>query len=424
MALPVPAQYVLDFEQMGFGMFVHWGLYSQLGRGEWVYKVENMDMAEYKKLADTFTAEDFDADELVLTAKNAGCRYICFTSRHHEGFSLYDTRGLNDFDVMHTPCGRDLVGEFVDACHRHGISPFLYHTTRDWYNPDFVDNFDRYLDYLYKSVEILCTHYGKIGGFWFDGNSTYRDADWKETRLYSMIRKYQPEAILLNNMGINSKGVVSHPDLDVIPYERGNPRPMNREGMPKYLAAEMCDTINDHWSIGINDFNYKSPARLINNICRCRKAGANYLLNIGPTAEGGVQPYQRELMALIGRWMEIFGEAVYSGRPYGAVSYGAASHLGVHYDSNDERCFILKGEGKLYIFCVNTGIAGDENVTMRSYYCGSYAFDNVPDRVKSVRWMDSGEELSFVQQDDTLVLRVTPQHYGSSFCVRVAEAEI
>ena len=100
-------------------------------------------MNEYKKLMETFTAEDFDAEEMVLIAKKAGCKYITLTTRHHEGFSLYDTCGLNEFDAPHSPCGRDLVREFVDACNKHGIVPFFYHTTLDWYNKDFDEDFDK-----------------------------------------------------------------------------------------------------------------------------------------------------------------------------------------------------------------------------------------------------------------------------------------
>ena len=125
MAVPVPLPRIAAFEKMGLGMFVHWGLYSQLGMGEWTYHIHNRDMKDYKKLAETFTAEDFDAEALVLTAKNAGCKYITLTTRHHEGFSLYDTCGLSNFDAPHSAAGRDLIREFVDACNKHGIVPFF-----------------------------------------------------------------------------------------------------------------------------------------------------------------------------------------------------------------------------------------------------------------------------------------------------------
>ncbi len=412
MKIPQAKKYITDFEQMGFGMFVHWGLYSQIGKGEWIYALDNMKMTDYEKLKDTFTAENFDAEQLVLTAKNAGCKYITLTTRHHEGFSLYDTCGLSDFDAPHSPAGRDLIKEYVDACRKYDIVPFFYHTTLDWHNPDFENNFNDYLEYLRKSVEILCKNYGKIGGFWFDGNWSKPDADWKEDELYATIRKYQKDAIIVNNTGLQARGQVGHPEIDSVTFEQGKPDLMHREGMKKYLAAEMCHTVNDHWGIGKNDINYKSPKELIENLCDCRRNGANYLLNIGPEAQGAVNSYQRELFGLIGKWMSIFGEAIYNGRPYPAFSVG--------------KNFILKSiDGKsLYFFVYDLGYFGNENVTASKSYHGSYSFGNVADKIKSVHWMDNAEDLDFIQNDNMLCVNFTGYRYGESYCVRVAKAEI
>lgn len=410
MSIPVAKKYIADFEKLGFGMFVHWGLYSQLGKGEWTYYMEKMNMDEYQKLAETFTAEGFDAEELARTAKEAGCKYITMTVRHHEGFSLFDTCGLNEFDSLHSPCGRDLAREFVDACRKYDIVPFFYHTTLDWYNKDFENDFDKYLDYLNKSVEILCKNYGKIGGLWFDGNWSKPDADWKEDELYATIRKYQPEAMIINNTGLNHRGEPGNIEIDSVTFENGRPTPMDREGMKKYLAAEMCETINDHWAIGFDDLNYKSPATLIENLCQCRKVGANYLLNIGPHAQGEIDPYQRELLKLIGRWTKTFGEAIYDVKPYVTTSFG--------------KNFILKGNGKLYIFCIKPGSEQNANVSVNGSYYGPYAFGGVTDKVKSVKWIDNNEELNFAQSGDMLAVDMTGQKYGTSFCVRVAVAEI
>ena len=413
MSIPVAKQYILDFEQMGLGMFIHWGLYSQLGRGEWTYLLHKMDMNEYEKLADTFTAEDFDAEDIALTAKKMGCKYITLTTRHHEGFSLFDTCGLSDFDAPHTPAGRDLIREFVDACNKHGIVPFFYHTTLDWHNKDFDGDFDTYLEYLRKSVEILCTRYGKIGGLWFDGNWSKRDADWKEDELYATIRKYQPEAMIINNTGLGNRGELGHPELDSVTFEQGRPTPMNREGMSKYVAAEMCHTLNDHWGIGFDDINYKSPKELIQSLCDCRKVGANYLLNIGPEAQGKINSYQKELLGIIGRWMDIFGEAVYNGRPCAVGGIG--------------KNFALKSfDGKyMYFFIYDLGTGrGDENVTVGGKYSGTYAFGNVKDKISSIKWMDQDEELSFIQDKEMLSVNFTGHPYGKSYPVRVAKAVI
>ena len=408
MAIPQPAQRIVDFEKLGFGMFVHWGLYSQLGMGEWTYLIHRRNMEEYKRLKDTFTAADFDAEELVLTAKRAGCKYITLTTRHHEGFSLYDTCGLSDFDAPHSPAGRDLVREFVDACRKHDIVPFFYHTTLDWYQKDFEENFDAYLEYLRKSVEILCTNYGKIGGLWFDGNWSKPNADWKLDELYGTIRRHQPDAMIINNTGIHELGKTGHPEIDSVTFEQGRPTPMNREGMPKYISAEMCCTINDHWGVGYGDLNYKSPKELIECLCDCRKVGANLLLNIGPGPQGSIEPIQKALMGLLGDWMKLFGEAIYEGRPYASHSVG--------------KNVIMRGDGCLYLLCYDLGVRGHENVTVPGKYCGVYAFSGVQERIKEITWMDNGEKLSFTQSDDALTVNLTGTPYGTSYCVRVAKA--
>lgn len=410
MAIPTPEKYISDFENMGFGLFVHWGLYSQLGMGEWTFDFHKRDMNEYKKLKDTFTAEDFDAEKLVLTAKSAGCKYITLTTRHHEGFSLYDTCGLNDFDAPHSAAKRDLVKEFVDACNKHDITPFFYHTTLDWYNEDYKNDFDKYLEYLRKSVEILCTNYGKVGGFWFDGNWDKKEADWQEDKLYAVIRKYQPEAIIVNNTGLSQRGKVGNPEIDSVTFEQGTPTPMNREGMPKYLAGEMCYTLNNHWGIGFDDINYKSPKDIIEKLCMCRKVGANLLLNIGPTAQGGLDTYETELLKIIGKWMSIYGESIYTAKPYPAHS--------------SSKNFVLKTDNELYLFCFNIARLGSVNVTLAGNYCGWTCFGNINEKIESIKWLDNDEELKFTQCDDLLSVYASGFPYGTSLCVRVAKAII
>lgn len=410
--IPTPKKYVADFEKMGFGMFAHWGLYSQLGMGEWTYHIHKRPKEEYIKLKDTFTAEDFDADAFVLTAKNAGCKYITLTTRHHEGFSLYDAKGLNDYDAPHSPAKRDLIKEFVDACNRHGIMPMFYHTTLDWYNEDFEKDFDKYLEYLRKSVEVLCTSYGKIGGLWFDGNwSKPRGTDWKEDELYATIRKHQPEAIIVNNTGLGERGKTGNPEIDSVTFEQGRPTPMNREGMEKYVAAEMCYTLNDHWGIGENDFNYKSPAELIETLCACRRVGANLLLNIGPTAQGGIDPYQKAVMEVMGKWMKLYGEAVYEGKPHAATC-------------ENEKNFVLKGDGCLYFFMHNIGRKGNANVTVGGEGSNDYVFDGVTEEIESVEWLDNGERFDFKRDGSKVELFATGYPYGMSTCVRVAKAKM
>jgi len=200
-------QYIKDFEKLGFGMFVHFGLYSMLGTGEWSKHSLDITDADYESLVAHFDPKPNWARELVKTAKGAGCKYITLTTRHHDGFSLYDTCGLNDYDAPHSKCGRDLVREFVDACNTEGILPFFYHTLLDWREESYQADFPKYLEYLRSSVEIICKNYGKIGGIWFDGMWD-KDADWEEDALYGTIRKYQPEAMIINNTGLNALGAL------------------------------------------------------------------------------------------------------------------------------------------------------------------------------------------------------------------------
>nr|MBQ4319444.1 alpha-L-fucosidase [Clostridia bacterium] len=407
MAIPVPSKHVAEFEKMGFGMFIHWGLYSQLGRGEWVMSTEQIPKEEYSKLAQTFTASKFCGRTIAKIAKAAGMKYITLTTRHHEGFSLYDTKGLCDYDAPHTPAARDLIKDFVDGCNAEGIMPMFYHTTLDWYQDSFKENFDEYLEYLRKSVEVLCTNYGKIGGLWFDGNWSKKDADWKEDALYATIRKHQPEAMIINNTGLGKRGELGHPEIDSVTFEQGRPTPMNREGMPKYVAAEMCQTINAHWGVGTIDFKYQSVPELIENLCACRKVGANYLLNVGPSAEGEILPLQVEMLKMVGEWIKVCGWPIYEGKPCGIET--------------SNKNFALKAGDKYYLFIHDLGRRGSENVVQDGPGQGYKKFYGFADEIKSIKWLDNNEELKFTQNNGILSVYATGFEYGKQLVVRVAE---
>jgi len=408
--IPTAPRYIKEFEGLGFGMFVHFGLYSQLEKGEWTYSIHKRDMKEYEKLIETFRVDSLS--EIISTAKSAGCRYICLTTRHHEGFSLYDTRGLNDFDALHSPTGRDLIREFADGCREAGLVPFFYHTTLDWYREEFEKDFDAYLDYLYKSVEILCTHYGKIGGMWFDGNWSKPDADWQEDRLYKMIHRLQPEAMIINNTGLSQRGKMGENEIDAVTFERGMPEPLDLRGREKYVSGEMCETLCDHWGIA-DDINFKPVKQLIEELCECRKVGANFLLNIGPSRDGTVPKMQQAIMECIGRWMKIYGKAIYDGRPF--VTY------------RDKREFLLRDvndEKTLYLFRFDPGHSrGNADVSLEFKESEATVLENVPVKVLSITWMDNGEKLAFSQDGDRLMVNFTGYPYGQSLCVRVAEVK-
>jgi len=407
MSIPKPEPRIERFEKLAYGMFIHWGLYSQLGRGEWVQNIEKIRVAEYKKLKETFTAADFDGRAIAAVARKAGMKYITLTSRHHEGFSLYDTRGLTDYDAIHSPAGRDLVADFVEGCRAEGIMPLFYHTTLDWYQESFEKDFDAYLEYLRNSVELLCTQYGEIGGLWFDGNWSKPKADWKVDDLYAMVRKHQPEAMIIDNTGLHQRGRIGHPEIDSVTFEQGRPTPMDRRGMPKYVTAEMCQTMNTHWGVAKNDFSYMSPKGIIENLCACRKVGANYLLNVGPTAEGKIPAYEAAALERAGEWVRMHAEAIYEGKPCGIEGQG------------DD--FGLDAGGTVYLFVHNLAVGGDENVTVEIAGAGPRSFTGLGRKVNSARWVDNGEKLKFKQDERSFTVRTTRFPYGTNTVVRVVK---
>lgn len=418
MSIPAPLPRVAAFEKLGFGIFVHWGLYSQWGMGEWAQYIYNVPSEEYSKWMDTFTAEDFDARELVKMAKEAGAKYITLTTRHHEGFSLYDTCGLSDFDAPHSPAKRDLVREFVDACREFDVVPFFYHTTLDWkwHNKKTTDldenEFNEYLDYLYKSVELLCTNYGKIGGLWFDGNWSRPDSDWQEDRMYKMIHRLQPDAIVINNTGLVALGAIGKSEeIDSVTFENNPSKPIDREGMKKYIAGEVCKTMNSHWGHSNHDFNMISPASVIEWLCRSRGTGANFLMNLGPEAQGKISTYVKASFEIVGKWMNIFGEAIYNGKPLSNVKY----------QGND---FMLQDGRTFYYFAFDLSMSGDKNVVAAATG-GLRSVEGFNNRIISAEWMENGEEAVFVQdvEKQLLTIKCDPFPYGTDLVVNVLKIE-
>ena len=400
---------VKDFEKLGFGMFVHFGLYSIMEKGEWIQSWTRTPNEEYAKLAQRFNPEPDWAKKLVATAKKAGCKYITLTSRHHEGFSLYDTCGLNEFDAPHSAAGRDVVREFVDACNEEGIIPFFYHTLLDWSVPSYKNDFPTYLKYLRKSVELLCRNYGKIGGIWFDGTWDKPDADWEEDALYSMIRSYQPDAMIINNTGLNARGALGHIELDSVTFERGKPGEINLEDSPKYIASEMCQVFADHWGYAKRDFHFKSLVEIIEDLCVCRRYGANYLLNVGPMPNGYIRPLDEAMLLTLGDWVEISKEAIYLPRPVKTEVVG------------NKKDFLLEKDGKLYLFCHDIPMVADENVALVSMENRSFVKFNTDRKVISAEWIDADGEVVFEQKDGEVTVYPQGYSYGTNLVVRVAK---
>ena len=394
-------EYIGNFKKLGFGLFVHFGLYSVEGKGEWYLECgENVDGNEYNAIVSRFNINKNWAKNLVRTAKKAGCRYITLTTRHHDGFSLYDTCGLSDFDAPHSACGRDLIREFADECHKGGIIPFFYHTLLDWHNPDYNNDFPRYIDYLDKSIEILCKNYGKIGGFWFDGMWNKPDEDWQEDRIYGTIRKYQPDAMIINNTGLSAQGKTGHKEIDSVTFERGKPCFVDTTEKP--VAGEMCQVLNDHWGYAKEDCNYKSVKELIENLIDCRKFGCNFLLNTGLKGSGSVNETDKSLLSELGKWVKINKGFIYNAYPTKVKAKNA---------------IVLTDGKKYYAIIKNVGMSADPNVAIN----GKAMLVSFAKPVKSAIWLDSGEK---IQVNDDNSFAVKPFAYGRSYSARVAEVRI
>ena len=394
-------QHIKDFEAMGLGMFVHFGIYSVLGKGEWAKFILKIPHDSYEALAERFCPHPDWAKELVAAAKSAGAKYITITSRHHDGYSLYDTQGLTEFDSMHY-FGRDYIREFVDACRAEGIIPFFYHTLVDWHVPEYHRDFKAYLRYLRASVEKLCTNYGKIGGLWFDGTWDKRDADWEEDELYSMIRSHQPDAMIINNTGMDALGALGHIELDSVTFERGRPKPINMPGAPKYIASEMCQVMNEHWGYAALDLNYSSMKEIISEFVSCRRYGANYLLNVGPMGDGRLKTIDKGILEELGKWVFLNEEAIRKPRPTEISVDG--------YDSD----FLLEGNDAFYLFVMDLPTT---NTTLEGT-AKKFAFDR---RIKAVHWLDNYESLPFSQENGIAQIRALPFSYGTNLTARVAK---
>lgn len=392
--------YIERFENLSFGLFVHFGLYSIVGKGEWYLHIYKADKQQYEQLTKEFNINKYWARDLAKTAKETGCKYITVTTRHHDGFSLYDTKGLTDFDAPHSACGRDLIAELVDACRQEGLLLIFYHTLLDWHHKSYTENFPEYIDYLIQSVEILCKNYGPVGGFWFDGMWDKPNADWQEDRLYGTIRRLQPDAMIINNTGLSELGRVGHPQIDSVTFERGKPAFVDQSD--KHRAGEMCQVLNDHWGYAKNDCNYKSVKELIGNLIECKQFGCNFLLNTGLMGDGSVRDIDRCILSAIGLWTEKNKEAIYGTRP--------SKHI------SDEA--ILLSNGKYTYAVINdVPMFADPNVAQRCN--GRDIKINAP--LVCGEWLDDESPIELTS-DCSFALK--PYPYGYSYSYRVARLHI
>ncbi|HEY0947154.1 MAG TPA: alpha-L-fucosidase [Opitutaceae bacterium] len=317
------------FKDARLGLFIHWGLYAipagqwpgreNTNRGEWIMLQEKIPSAEYEKLAGQFNPVKFDAKAWVGLAKAAGMKYLVVTAKHHDGFCLYDSK-LTDYDIVDaTPFRRDPLRELAAACREAGIVFCIYYSLPDWHHPEFPARYSmrdfhgapnpqadvgRYADYMHAQIRELLTNYGPVGIVWFDGGGSFANADrgqlLRGEDLRRMINTLQPAALINNRGGI--------------PADYGTPE----QRIPGFMtgnAFEVCMTLNRHWGYNRFDQEWKSPATVVRNIADIVSKGGNYLLNVGPTAEGVIPEESVRILREVGTWTSLNAEAIYGAGP-------------------------------------------------------------------------------------------------------------
>lgn len=325
------------FTAARFGMFIHWGPFSIPGSGEWVMNERKITVKNYTRLMDFFNPIDFNAAEWVSTAKNAGMKYITLITRHHDGFSMWDTK-YSDFNIMNTPYKKDIVKMMADECHKQGIKIFFYYSLLDWRREDYPHETGRtgqysgrkgkgdyasYLQFMKNQLTELLTNYGEVAGIWFDGHwdqtnpegSADRSSriDWKYDEIYGLIHKLQPQCLIGNN-----HHMTPFPGEDFQMFEKDLPHQntsgLNFQKPSDELPLETCETINGAWGFNLTDTSYKSDKQLIALLVNAAGNGANLLLNVGPMPNGKFQPEFTDRLQYMGKWLQTYGESIYGTR--------------------------------------------------------------------------------------------------------------
>jgi len=288
-----------------FGMFIHFGLYSVIGRHEWAMEMEGIPVAEYEKLAEQFNPKPNAAREWARLAKRAGMKYMVMTTKHHEGFCLFDTE-FTDYCAPKRACGRDLVAEFVEAARAEGLRVGFYYSLMDWHHPDGARCVEdeaarkRFVKYIHGQVRELMTNYGKIDILWYDVPWPLDAEGWESARMNRMVRELQPGIIINNRSGL--------------PEDFSTPEQHVR-GEPAGRAWETCMTMNDSWGYHKADDNWKTPKQILRYLITCARDGGNYLLNIGPKPDGSVPEESVHILNVVGEWMDKYGHTIYGAEP-------------------------------------------------------------------------------------------------------------
>lgn len=321
-----------QFEESRFGIFIHWGIYSMLGRGEWVMQNEDIDYREYPHLAAGFCPSRFDAAEWAQLFRESGARYVTFTTRHHDGFSMFNSKASEYNILKATPFRRDILAELADALGREGLQLHLYYSHLDWGRTDYCPlgrtgtgtgrpegkdgDWEHYMEFINAQLTELLTGYGKIGAVWFDGvwdkDAFPREdqpAIWNLSEQYELIHRLQPQCLIGNNHHL-----LPFEGEDIQIFERDLPG-QNEYGLSgqeiSRLPLETCQTMNRSWGYRIKDTDYKSADFLIEYLVRTAAKGANLLLNIGPRPDGTIPEEAASRLREIGKWLKVNGESIY-----------------------------------------------------------------------------------------------------------------
>jgi len=360
-----------------FGMFVHWGLYSQLERHEWVMNRERIPKREYEKLADTWKPRPRPMREWASLAKKAGMKYMVMTTKHHEGFCLWDTQ-LTNYNAVKRGPGRDLVREYVEACREFGLKVGFYHSLMDWHHPDGARCAKdeaarrRFVDFIHGCVRELCTNYGKIDIFWHDVAWPLPDAEaWESARMNAMIRQLQPHIIINNRSKLDED--FGTPEERITAAEEGR-------------AWEACMTFNGSWGYQpAPPEDWHSVRDVLRMLCQVTAGGGNLLLNIGPKADGSVPELAVERLTAVGEWLKKNGEAV-----YGKVDRAEGRMEGMPTGS-----WTIKGK-TAYFWC--------------SRWPGrELAIGGLRSKVEKASFLASGKPVEFEQKPNRLVLKGLPK---------------
>jgi len=394
----------VSFQEAKFGMFVHWGVYSILGDGEWVMNNQNIAIDEYEKLPSFFNPIDFDPKEWVALVKEAGMNYITITSRHHDGFSMFDSK-VTDYDIVDaTPYGKDVLKALAEECRKQGVKLFFYYSLLDWNRDDYFPRgrtgkgipgrgegeWEEYITFMKAQLKELLTNYGEIGGIWFDGHWDQKEwdgkkfgelkVDWHYDEIYKMIHDLQPQALIGNNHHI---GVIDGEDFQM--FEKDLPG-KNTTGWGTAadqigsVPLEVCETINGTWGFNLQDRKHKSNKELIHYLIKAAGYGSNMQLNVGPMPNGKIQPEHQSSLRAMGKWLKENGNTIY-GTQKGPI------------EPTDD--FVSTQKGKtIYLHVLNP----DLNLIH---------IDRVPVKIKSVRVLKTQKNIPFRNDKFGMVVDVS-----------------